>query len=104
MPEFSDLEKIRQALVSAVALVDRLADRRYQPIDQAIMALLDDHPDGLSTISIRSLLRRRSADVLSALRLLAGANKIYRNGRGRWVLADDVQPATPGGDDGRHQA
>ena len=103
MPEFRDLEQIRTALVSAVALVDRLTDRRSQPIDRAIVGLLGDQPDGLSTASIRSLVRRRRVDTVAAIRLLAAAGRIRRPDRDRWVLGNDLEdqdgcPAPTAGD------
>lgn len=84
-----DLARIRTALVAAVALVDRLADRRSQPLDQMVLDLLAELPDGLTSKAILTLARRRRSDVVAAIRLLAHANQIRRNDRGRWVLVEE---------------
>jgi hypothetical protein len=77
MSAVGDLETIRHALGRAIALVDQLSDRRDQPIDKAIISLLDGQPHGLSGASIRSLLKRRRIDVvvLTLSRLLQNLRK-----------------------------
>ena len=84
MSAVGDLETIRHALVRAIALVDQL----NQPIDKAIISLLDAQPEGLSGTSIRILIKRRRIDVVAAIRLLADAGRIRRNDLNRWILVE----------------
>ncbi len=87
-----DLARVRTALVAAVALVDRLADRKVQPIDQQVLDLLGELPDGLTTRSICLLVRRRRQDVVAAIRMLARSGQITRE-RGRWHCTEDIADA-----------
>jgi hypothetical protein len=53
--------------------VDRLIQSTVAAIDRAIVRLLGGQPDGFAIASIRSLVRRRRADRVAAIRLLAAA-------------------------------
>jgi len=90
MQSTRDLAHIRAALLAAVALIDRLADPRSRSIDQQVLDLLHELPDGLTTKAITALVRRRRVDTIAAIRLLAAANQIKRNERGRWVLVQEA--------------
>jgi hypothetical protein len=69
---------------------DQLSDKRNQPIDKAIISLLDAQPEGLSGASIRILIKRRRIDVVAAIRMLADAGRIKRNDQHRWVLVEET--------------
>lgn len=79
------MDTIRE-LRKLLAKLERFASTK--PLDQAICEVLED-AGAMSTSAVAALLRKRRADVLSTLKLLAAAGRVRRTGDDtRWEVVD----------------